>query len=82
MASNSLKAAFRPFIFQLPAISGRMASVMGQIRLQLSGACASRAAAAVPEPPPGINTRQYLEITLLGEVAGTRRALYDIGIDR
>ena len=28
MASNSAAEAFRPFIFQLPAISGRMASVM------------------------------------------------------
>src|SRR5882757_8662238 len=28
MASNSAMEAFRPFIFQLPAISGRMASVM------------------------------------------------------
>ena len=28
MASNSAMAALRPFIFQLPAISGRMASVM------------------------------------------------------
>src|ERR1700738_4199913 len=28
MASNSAVEAFRPFIFQLPAISGRMASVM------------------------------------------------------
>ena len=28
MASNSAAEALRPFIFQLPAISGRMASVM------------------------------------------------------
>jgi hypothetical protein len=28
MASNSAEEALRPFIFQLPAISGRMASVM------------------------------------------------------
>jgi hypothetical protein len=28
MASNSAIEAFRPFIFQLPAISGRMASVI------------------------------------------------------
>jgi len=28
MASNSATEAFSPFIFQLPAISGRMASVM------------------------------------------------------
>src|SRR5216683_4900002 len=28
MASNSTVEAFRPFIFQLPAISGRIASVM------------------------------------------------------
>src|ERR1700741_3613322 len=28
IASNSPMEAFRPFIFQLPAISGRMASVM------------------------------------------------------
>src|ERR1700723_3421407 len=28
MASNSLEEDLRPFIFQLPAISGRMASVM------------------------------------------------------
>src|ERR1700684_3428022 len=28
IASNSAIEAFRPFIFQLPAISGRMASVM------------------------------------------------------
>jgi hypothetical protein len=28
MASNSPMEALRPFIFQLPAISGRMASVM------------------------------------------------------
>src|SRR3979490_3146107 len=28
MASNSAMEGFRPFIFQLPAISGRMASVM------------------------------------------------------
>jgi hypothetical protein len=31
MASNSPSADFRPFIFQLPAISGRMASVMSII---------------------------------------------------
>jgi hypothetical protein len=31
MASNSAKEDFRPFIFQLPAISGRMASVMSII---------------------------------------------------
>ena len=31
MASNSARADFRPFIFQLPAISGRMASVMSII---------------------------------------------------
>jgi hypothetical protein len=31
MASNSPKADFRPFIFQLPAIRGRMASVMSII---------------------------------------------------
>ena len=30
MASNSASEAFRPFIFQLPAISGRMASVMSE----------------------------------------------------
>ena len=28
IASNSAMEAFRPFIFQLPAISGRMASVI------------------------------------------------------
>jgi hypothetical protein len=28
MASNSAEEALRPFIFQLPAISGRMASVI------------------------------------------------------
>src|SRR3954453_12273773 len=28
MASNSAREAFRPFIFQLPAISGRVAAVM------------------------------------------------------
>src|SRR5882757_6630224 len=31
MVSNSAKEAFRPFIFQLPAISGRMASVMSDL---------------------------------------------------
>src|ERR1700744_3183680 len=38
IASNSEMEALRPFIFQLPAISGRMASVMSDSREVLSQA--------------------------------------------
>ena len=38
MASNSPNEAFRPFIFQLPAISGRMASVMSNSQSHSSNA--------------------------------------------
>src|SRR3981189_2558647 len=36
MASNSAEEALRPFIFQLPAISGRMASVMAGFPKEVS----------------------------------------------
>src|SRR3990170_6955068 len=44
MASNSAVEALRPFIFQLPAISGRMASVMSGFpgRIPSSKALADR----------------------------------------
>src|SRR6266581_2447533 len=41
MASNSPMEAFRPFIFQLPAISGRIPSVMGDLmNIQVKNALA------------------------------------------
>src|SRR3981081_3334800 len=48
-ASNSAMEAFRPFIFQLPAISGRMASVMVGFPGNVRSICASRARAPVPD---------------------------------
>ena len=43
MASNSASEDFSPFIFQLPAISGRMASVMAEFpRMWVTHALAER----------------------------------------
>src|SRR5947209_3872521 len=42
IASNSAEEDFRPFIFQLPAISGRMASVIGVSRKYSAHALAER----------------------------------------
>src|SRR6185437_2501 len=49
IASSSAKEALRPFIFQLPAISGRMASGIFRALANGTRACASRAGAPVPE---------------------------------
>src|ERR1700692_1454518 len=49
MASNSAIEALRPFIFQLPAISGRMGLVISEFPSRLGLASASRARAAVPD---------------------------------
>src|ERR1700682_3911408 len=53
IASNSAAEALRPFIFQLPAISGRMASVMAGFPSEFSrnfrSICASRGGAPVPD---------------------------------
>src|SRR3984957_6316709 len=49
MASNSAIEAFRPFIFQLPAISGRMVSVISGSPRIFCYACASRGRASVPD---------------------------------
>src|SRR5450759_1888456 len=58
MASNSAEEALRPFIFQLPAISGRMASVISGIPGEgLGQACASRARRPVPETAVAIPER-------------------------
>src|SRR5262249_26254165 len=48
IASNSLIEALRPFIFQLPAISGRMPSVMSQFPVDRASS-ASRADPTVPD---------------------------------
>src|ERR1700689_3800880 len=49
MASNSTEDDLRPFIFQLPAISGRMASGIWVFPHGIVGhECASRAARSVP----------------------------------
>src|SRR5213075_2676901 len=54
MASNSTNEDFRPFIFQLPAISGRIASLISQFPLAGFGqACAIRAQRPLPDAAHG-----------------------------
>src|ERR1700759_627002 len=49
IASNSAMEALRPFIFQLPAISGRMASVMSDYLRSFAPRSASRGRASLPD---------------------------------
>src|ERR1700731_491816 len=56
MASNSAVEDLRPFIFQLPAIRGRMALVMAGFPRRLAQSCASRAQRPVPDTARAIVT--------------------------
>src|SRR3984885_10348503 len=82
MASNSAIEAFRPFIFQLPAISGRMASVIsGSPRTVVVHALAE-AGRQFQTPalrPPG---RQSLNLVFPAEVTTRRLPLYDASSTR
>src|SRR3984885_9845219 len=82
MASNSAIEAFRPFIFQLPAISGRMASVIsGSPRIVVVHALAE-AGRQFQTPalrPPG---RQSLNLVFPAEVTTRRLPLYDASSTR
>src|ERR1700730_17792387 len=77
MASNSAIEAFRPFIFQLPAISGRMASVIsGSPRIVVVHALAE-AGRQFQTPalrPPG---HQSLDLVFPAEVTTRWPPLYD-----
>ena len=71
--------ALRPFIFQLPAISGRMALVMSEFPSRYWGSpCASRARAAVPDAGSASPRRPLTaSIGPPRKVATRRPSLYD-----
>src|ERR1700730_8385345 len=77
MASNSPKEAFRPFIFQLPAISGRMVSVISGFPANGVNDALAERGGQFQIPRVQSPHRQPLQFALPVKVATRRLPLYD-----